>query len=97
MIAKLILALCCVVAPCHAQARLPDAPSATKAWALNVDTNAKYSLTKDKWDTVPKVVVDYRFTSRFRTGLEYSHSVETGDNSISIVVNYKCAEWGRKR
>ena len=96
MLAKLFLFLICVTA-CHAQTALPEAPSSVRAWAVNIGTNSKYSVTKGTWDTVPKIVLDYRFTSRFRTGLEYSHSVETRDNSLAIVVNYKLAEWGRKR
>lgn len=83
--------------PCYGQTVLPNAPSSTRAWAISVGENNKYSFRKDSWDFIPKVVLDYRFNPRLRVGLEYSHAVYAQENAVSVGVNYKVLEWGRKR
>ena len=93
---RLCMAVCLAVT--SAKAQLPDAPKPATAWALNFSINAKYSLTKSMWDSVPKLVLDYRFPNpRYRVGLEYSHAVITGDNAVAASLNYKLAEWGKRR
>jgi len=57
----------------------------------------KYDIHAARWTPVPKIVLDYRFTPKISSGLEYSHNVRTGEDSVSVGLNLKLVEWGKPR